>query len=356
VKPAPCDDRDRPEWVELNQGNRANWEPMNTRLKIRGIYTTALTKLFVDKGLTIVSPSEVIQARVGNSKKIDPDKPMDVSMDDLDSGQGILLEGHPEPLDVVIQLIKVEFKDAICRKRATDAHHAVIEIEFPYLAKSQMDSLRSRVVPTLFNHHRLRIIASEYVDLIEKEELAYHPGKRETLSQDMEKRLIWDTYRVGKELQIDHVKLNGRVISLSEGEILQIDPGEKRLILKRKRFKGRGKYDGLNVPKEAGDYAITRVEEGDWFYTHNYFRRDGQRIGTYYNINTLVEFYPDRLRYVDLEIDVVCWPDGKTQVIDEQGLNSHWEAGYLSEALKQKAEKTANELKTAAKRGCMEDE
>jgi protein associated with RNAse G/E len=329
---------------------------MDIHLKIRGIYTTALTKFFVGKGLTIVSPSEVIQSRFGDNKKIDPDRPVDVSIDDLDSGQGILLGGHPEPLDAVIQLITVGFRDAICRKRATDAHHAVIEVEFPYLAKTQLDELRGRVLPTLFNHHRLRIIASEYVDLIEKKELAYHPEKRETVSQDVEKRLIWDVYTVGKELQIDHVKLDGRVISLSAGEILRIDTGEKRLILKRKRFKGRGKYDGLNIAKEAGDYAITQVKQGDWFYTHNYFRRDGQLIGTYYNINTLVEFYPDRLRYVDLEIDVVCWPDGKIQIIDEEGLNRHWEAGYLSKALKERAERTANGVKAAAKRGFVEYE
>jgi protein associated with RNAse G/E len=324
---------------------------MDIHLKIRGIYTTALTRFFLDKGLTIVSPSEVIQTRFGNSKRIAPNRPVDVSIDDLDNAQGILLEGYPEPVEAVIQLITVAFKDPISRKRGTDAIHAIGEVEFPCLAKYQLDELRSRVVPTLFNHHRLRVIASEYVDLIEKKELADDPEKRETLSRDVEKRLIWDTYRVGKELEIDHVKLDGRVISLSEGEILQADPGEKILTLKRKRFKGRGKYDGLNILKAAGDYAITQVKEGDWFYTHNYFRRDGQPIGTYYNINTLVEFYPDRLRYVDLEIDVVCWPDGKIQIIDKEGLNRHWQVGYLSKALKEKAESTANEVKAAAKRG-----
>jgi protein associated with RNAse G/E len=327
---------------------------MDIYLKIRGIYTTALTKFFLDKGLTIVSPSEVIQRIFGDNKKVDPNGLMDIFIDDLDSGQGILLEGHPEPLDTVSQLITMTFEDAICRKRSRDAHHAVTEVEFPYLAKSFLDKLRGLVVPTLSNHHRWRIIASEYVDLMEKEELAHDPEKRERLGQDVEKRLIWDVYRVGKELQIDHVKLDGRIISLSEGELLEIDPVEKRLILKRKRFKGRGRYDGLNIPKEAGDYAITQVKQGDWFYMHNYFREDGQLIGTYYNINTLVEFYPDRLRYVDLEIDVVCWPDGRIQIIDQEGLNRHWEAGYVSKTLKERAEAAANEVKGATKRGLME--
>ncbi len=327
---------------------------MDIRLKIRGIYTTALTKFFLDNGLTIASPSEVIQGRFRDDKKMDQNSLVDVCVEDLDSEQGILLQGHPEPLDAVIQLVTANFEDAVCRKRATDVHHAIIEVEFPYLAKCQLDELRGRVLPTLSNHHRLRIIASEYVDLMEAKELVHHPEKRETLSRHVEQKLIWDAYSEGQELQIDHVKLDGRVISLSEGELLQIDPREKRLVLRRKRFKGRGKYDGLNIPKEVGDYAITEVKHGDWFYMHNYFRRDGQLIGTYYNINTLVEFYPDRLRYVDLEIDVVCWPDGKIQIIDKEGLNRHWEAGYVSKTLKQKAEAVANEVMAGAKRGFLE--
>jgi protein associated with RNAse G/E len=324
---------------------------MEVALKIRGIYATALTKFFVDKGLTIVSPSQEILKRFDKSRRINSFKPMEVEIGDLEGGHGILLEGQPEPLDYVLQLIREAFVDAICRKRESGEQHAIAEVEFPYLAKCALDELRSSVLPTLFNHHRLRIIAPEYVDLMEKKELSYHPEKREMISRNLEKRLIWGTYKAGKELAIDHVKLNGRVISLSEGEIVEINPEEKRLTLKRTKFKGRKKYDGLNIPKRGGDYAITRVKEGDWFYKHTYFRQDGQLIGTYYNINTLIEFYPDRIRYVDLEIDVVRWPIGKTQIIDEESLNKHLEAGYLSEALKKRAEKTAHELQAMERMG-----
>lgn len=317
---------------------------MDVALKIRGIYTTALTKFFVDKGATIVSPSLAILIRFGDGTGIEPHRPSDLTIDDLENQQGILLQGYLEPLDHILKLIREAFMDAICRKRVSDVHHGLAEVEFPYLAKSQLDELRSCVVPTLFHHHRLRIIASDVVDLTEAKQLAYHPEKREVLSQDMEKTLIWDTYRVGKELGIDHVKLDGRIISLSEGEILHMDKEQGKLTLRRAKFKGRFRYDGLNIPKEEGDYAISTVKQGDWFYEHSYFRRGGQPIGTYYNINTLVEFYPDKIRYVDLEIDVVRWPDGKAQIIDEEGLRRHWEAGFLSKTLKERAVQTAREL------------
>ncbi len=318
---------------------------MAITLKIRGIYSTALTKFFIDNGLTIVSPSKAIVERFRNYKKFEIQKPIGVEIKDIDGGQRIFLIGEPDQLDVVVELIKEAFFDVICRKGG-DAQLGATEVEFPYLAKSDLDDLRNRVIPTVFNHHRLRIIDSEYVDSVEKKELLNHPEKRKIVSQNLEKRLIWETYKKGKKISIEHVKLNGRVISLSEGKIIEINPEERKLTLKRTKFTGRTKYDGLNLPKKNGDYAITEVKEGDWFYGHTYFRYDGQLIGKYYNINTLVEFYPDKIRYVDLEIDVVKWPDGKVEIIDEEILNRQFESGYLSEALKQKAKKTAHELKS----------
>ena len=179
---------------------------MKVALKIRGIYTIALTKFFADKGLTIVSPSEEILKGFGSSRTIDSLRPMDLAIGDLEGGQGILLEGRPEALNQVIRLIREAFVDAICRRIDGGEQHAIAEVEIPYLAKSALDGLRGSVVSTLFNHHRLRIIASEYVDLIETKELAYHPEKREGVSLHLEKRLIWDTYKAGKEMGIDHVK------------------------------------------------------------------------------------------------------------------------------------------------------
>ncbi|MFH1349532.1 MAG: DUF402 domain-containing protein [Pseudomonadota bacterium] len=317
---------------------------MKINLKIRGIYATSLTKFFMGKGLTIVSPSQTIAKRFGNSKWLGSDRSMDVDIKDLETRQGIFLIGHPEHIAYLVDLIRGDIFDAICRQRIRDCSDSTAEIEFPYLSKSSLDDLRHAVVPTVLNHHRMRIISPEYVDLIEKTSLSKNPGKRANVSRNLEKRLIWDAYTAGKELSIEHVKLTGQVLYLSEGEIIEIYPKEKRLILRRAKFKGRSRYDGLNIPKKEGDYAISELREGDWFYKHTYYRHDGQFIGTYYNINTIIELYPDKIRYMDLEIDVVKWPDGRVEVIDERELNRQWDAGYLPEALKRMAENTARDL------------
>jgi predicted RNA-binding protein associated with RNAse of E/G family len=97
----------------------------------------------------------------------------------------------------------------------------------------------------------------------------------------------------------------------------------------------------LGIEKREGDYAISEIQEGLWHYTHTYFRNDDTLIGKYTNINTPVEFYPDRVRYVDLEIDVVQLPDGRVFVTDEEDLEERFKAGCLSKELVDTAKKAA---------------
>ena len=129
-------------------------------IKIRGIYATALTQFCVDHNLAILLPSGSIKERFRDYKKIDSPEAVDVEIRDLEDHQGILLEGKPDKLDLLVKLIKENFFDAICRERKYGQYYA-IEIEFPYLAKSVLDELRNKIMPTVPNHHRLRIIASE---------------------------------------------------------------------------------------------------------------------------------------------------------------------------------------------------
>ena len=325
-------------------------EIKDVTLKIRGIYATALTAFFTDHGAHICLPSEVIGRRFDDNKNIHLRRPANAEMIDRPDGQGILLSGKPQCTQPVIDLMKTYFLDIIRRERVINQTR-FIDMEFPYETKSSMDELRHRIFPTLIRHHRMKIVDSAYVDRLEQGELLFHPEKRDAISRKLENRLIWGNYHMGKEMAIDHAKLDDRVIALSEGEIVEIRPGERKLVLKRKKFKGRTFYDGLKIPKEEGDYAVTKVMEGEWFYSHHYFRRDGQWIGSYHNINTPIEFYPDRIRYVDLDIDVIQWPEGRIEIIDEERLNAHWSAGRISEALKNMAQKTADGVKAHIESG-----
>lgn len=319
---------------------------MELVVKIRGIYSTALTQFGIENKLSIAQPSKEIVERFKNYKKINIEYkgPIDIEIRDLDDRQGILLKGEGNKLNELSRLIQSILIDSI-RREIKYEKHQYISIEFPYLSKMVLDELRNKVTPTVPNHHRLRIIASDYVDLMERIELSGHPEKRHLVGKNLEERLIWSGLEKGKEIGIEHVKLNGQIIHLSEGEIIERNFSEKKLILKRSKFKGRKCYDGLDLQKEPGDYALTEVREGDLFYKHSYFRQDGTIIGEYYNLNTPVEFYPDKIRYVDLEVDVVRWSDGRVEIVEEDLLDQKLKEGFISNELVRKIKETSRSLK-----------
>jgi hypothetical protein len=312
-------------------------------LKIRGIYTTALTCFFLEKGMAIASPSAETAERFKKVKGAVFKEPPDVEIRDLEGKQGVFVLGSREGCEHVAGLIRESFLDPVFRRAAgTDPYS--MEVEFPFLTKSALDEERNKIIPTVFNHHRLRIIASEVVDLMEKKELSSRPERRRSVSENLEARLVWDGYTPGKEIGLIHVKPDGQVLSLSEGEVIHADFKKRKLVLRRSKFKGRSRYDGLNIPKQEGDYAITEVTEGEWFYRHTYLRKNGELIGWYYNVNTPVEFYPEEIRYVDLEIDVVARPDGKVEVRDEEIMEDRFKMGFLSDRLREAAVRAAQHL------------
>jgi len=157
---------------------------MAPNVRIHGIYATALTRFFIDNGVTIVSPSQAIAARFKECGKMAQQKPSDVDIRDFEDSQGIMIRGESDHVDIVADLIRENFTDAIFRMEPL-VEIDCITVEFPYLAKSRLDEFRNGVVPTVFNHHRLRIINSHSVNLIETKELANHPEKRETVSKSL---------------------------------------------------------------------------------------------------------------------------------------------------------------------------
>lgn len=324
------------------------------RVKIRGIYATALSGMLKEKGFLIVRPSSVTAKRFGLRRGYQAEE---VEVRDKEDRQGVILRGDKAEVEQVLEALRRNLPEVVVRNKALMAFEKAwkagqsfklssypeIELEFPAEVKRALDDWRSRFVPTLAGHHLFRLINSEELDRAE-EELSRSPGRAGELAEDLKRRLIFSHYREGRELSIQHVKPDGEVIFLSEGRIERFDRGQRSLLLKRWRYKGRGKYDGLNLPKEEGDFALTEAEEGSWVLKHAYFDRQGSPKGEFYNINTPIEFYPDGIRYIDLEVDVVRWPDGRVKLTDETDLERAVNYGFIGRELADRALRIAREL------------
>ncbi|WP_457752380.1 DUF402 domain-containing protein [Thermococcus sp.] len=209
----------------------------------------------------------------------------------------------------------------------------IYEVEFGGGAKKKLDDVRNKVVPTIAGHHQLKAYDPELSFAVDIAEgiLAKIPGQSEKVRSGFWEALIRNKGpKKGWLFSLDHYKPDGQRMRIGPGEIVELSLEPLKVTIKRHLKPGKF-YDGLELPIEFGDYAITEVEAGKWWFVHRYYDKNGNLKGEYYNINTPVEIYPDRARYIDLEVDIVKWPDGKKEIIDREKLTQHYEDGVISE-------------------------
>jgi hypothetical protein len=208
-----------------------------------------------------------------------------------------------------------------------------------------LDDERRAVTATMAGHHRVKAgteAASAAVDFVE----AVCPdaaGGETDFPFDATTRQFGPT--VGDSLGIEHGKPDGRSFSLGRGEVTRRDP-DGTVVLERE-MSGRGTYDALGVDQQAGDVAVTKLTEGKWWYPTVYRGADGEKRGTYVNVCTPVEVFPDAVRYVDLHVDVVKHADGTVERVDDDELDAAEEAGYVPTGLAERARDVADAVENA---------
>jgi len=214
-----------------------------------------------------------------------------------------------------------------------------VDVEFPALSKKKLDSVRGSVTPTVDGHHYYKACGgkvSSAVDMAER--LLERGGRREEVESLFKQTIMAEYPALGSVISIEHVKLDGKVFHLGKALIEAFNHHES-LIRFRRVFEKKGIYDGLKTEKEPGDYAVTEAKVGEWYFKTEYFSKDGRYKGTYINLNTPIELYPNGIRYVDLEVDICVWPNGRVEKLDEEKLKE----AMAEEIITQKLVKTVEE-------------
>jgi len=323
--------------------------------RVRGIYTTALTKLLLDHGFEMVQPSVTIKERF-RLRETEPKSIPDLDICDSLDKQGICVGGETDSLEVFISVLQSSLDDAIIRRRVTNrksdqtllpydsmvedaqggssgSRRDSVSVEFPAMSKKGLDAIRSLVAPTIEDHHHLKACGGKMSYLLEMAEKMLEKGApRSEVEKLLAESIMAEYPRLNTKMNIEHVKIDGRVFHLNNAEIVYFDEDERSLQLRR-TFRSRGTYDGLRIRKDPDDYALTDLRVGDWLFQTRYFSSEGRYKGTYVNMNTPIELYPDKIRYVDLEVDVCLWPDGKIERLDLDKLEGKAAEGYVSEKL-----------------------
>jgi len=206
-----------------------------------------------------------------------------------------------------------------------------------------LDDHRRGMTTTMAGHHRIKAgrgSASEAVDFVEA--VCDDPGEGEFPFGAVTRQF---GPQEGDSVSIGHGKPDGRCFDLGPGEVTACS-ADGEVTVRRKLTPG-GTYDAIGGEIQPGDVAVTKFREGRWWYPTVYRGENGETRGTYVNVCTPVEVFPQGARYVDLHVDVVKYPDGTVERVDEDELAAAREAGNVSAELAEKARAVACAVENA---------
>ncbi|WP_435075147.1 DUF402 domain-containing protein [Halorubrum sp. HHNYT27] len=221
--------------------------------------------------------------------------------------------------------------------------NAGVWVWFGRESRFALDDRRRDVTATMPGHHRLKAGAADASAGVDLAEALCDPDPEAAFPFGVVTDVFGPT--AGDALRIEHGKPDGRLITLGEGTVTETAADGSVTV--EREMTGGGTYDGLGTPREAGDIAETSLKEGRWWYPTTYRGRDGAVRGTYVNICTPVEVFPDAARYVDLHVDVVKRADGTVERVDDDELREAEATGDVPEALAKKARSVASALENA---------
>jgi len=214
----------------------------------------------------------------------------------------------------------------------------ITEIMLNGRAKLLLDNVRNNVMPTIMGHHTYKTLRRRTTLLDFVESFLSHCNDRAGFSAEFMRQLMSRRHRVG----IMHIKPSGEVIRLGIADALKLEPGDIVLL---RRLRGGGYLDGLGLPKEEGDIAITCSSVGSEYLVHVYADRSLRPKGIYVNINTPIEYTGGNVLYIDLVVDIVKrWDSNEARVIDYDEYISYVSMGVIPSKLQVRVEKLISEL------------
>ncbi|MEM4735710.1 MAG: ribonuclease E/G [Candidatus Thorarchaeota archaeon] len=230
------------------------------------------------------------------------------------------------------------------------------DIEFPLEVKETLDKIRSQIHTTIPHHHFYK--CAGYFHLVDFAEslLEERPAESSHVISRVERFVGQRMPKVDDPVSLEHVKLDGRTIVLSHARVIEASSdrfkARRQFSYTSRKLKIEDDYpDVVDVQRDEGDYAIIKVVPGASTLVTDYYSSSDELKGTYVNVNTGVEVYPgmettpSRVRYVDLEIDVIKLPDrGKVRIIDQHLLKRAVQRGFITDKVAEGAMRIAETL------------
>lgn len=182
----------------------------------------------------------------------------------------------------------------------------VAQVLLPGHAKAVCDTLRTEIMSTLPGHHKYKAQGDVYgaiVDALEKE-LPPEVLRTRTASLDVLSSIDAMQLPMHDRLRFLVRDLAGSSAEVGEGQRLAYDL-EAGWVDVRETMLGQEDYPpDLSLDKQAGDYAVTRFQEGQWSYVTRFYGRDGTWKADYASITTPIAIFSDQLHLSNLHVTV----------------------------------------------------
>ena len=258
----------------------------------------------------------------------------DATLDEMNDALSRAVEGAETIEDAL-----ADSSESVETPRTVAEPEATTWLWFGRESRFALDDARREVTTTLPGHHRIKAADSAASTAVDFAEDLYDPDEHPEDAPTGATLRQFGPESDG-EVFIDHGKPDGRCFSLGKGTVEECDPDAGKYTVRR-TMGSSGTYDAIGTDRERGDVAITKFREGRWWYPTAYRSEDGESKGTYVNVCTPVELFPNSVRYVDLHVDVVKRPDGTVERVDDDELDTAVEKGNISEDLAEKARSVA---------------
>jgi len=263
--------------------------------------------------------------------------------------QPAALDADIETMDAALSAVAetatelADLPPAVDPPRTVATPRATTWLRFGRAARFALDEDRRAVTTTMPGHHRIKAGSERASAAVDFVEAVADPGADDEFPFAAVARQFGP--REGDRIAITHGKPDGREFVLGRGEVTGFDPDGTVTV--RREMRSAGTYDALGTPREPGDEAVTKLREGRSWYPTVYRGADGESKGTYVNVCTPVEIFPDAVRYVDLHVDVVKRPDGTVERVDDDELDAAVAAGDVPEQLAEQARTVAASVQKA---------
>jgi protein associated with RNAse G/E len=118
--------------------------------------------------------------------------------------------------------------------------------------------------------------------------------------------------QTSRDIAIHAKKYDGRVRKTWTGGVLS---ESDELVILVARFEKTVKHNDLGII-EAGTVSFEHFWLDRWYNVFRFHKPDGEMLAHYVNIAMPAKLEGDVLSYIDLDIDVIQWADGRVEVLD----------------------------------------